>query len=159
MTEQVAQRAGAGEVAAEPPGQRTLGFAGVPGEEHRPYVGDPAEPAARDQFADVLDGGRVPVVVPDRGDHAGLRGSRGDVGGLAGVAADRLLDPEVLAGFGGRDGDLVVQADRRADRHDVDVRVGEHLPVVRGGPGIAEHVTGVPGPVGGGVGGVHQPGP
>src|SRR5439155_1740723 len=57
VTEQVAQRAGAGEVAAEPPGQRTLGFAGVPGEEHRPYVGDPAEPAARDQFADVLDGG------------------------------------------------------------------------------------------------------
>src|SRR5690349_19772182 len=39
VAQQVAERAGAGEVAAEPPGQRALGFAGVAGEEHRADVG------------------------------------------------------------------------------------------------------------------------
>src|SRR3954469_1248208 len=101
VAEQVTERAGAGEVAAEPPRQRALGFAGVAGEEHGADVGDPAEVAVRDEVADVFHGGCVAVVLADRGDHAGLGGGRGDVGGLGGVAADRLLDPEMLAGLGG----------------------------------------------------------
>src|SRR6266536_2233433 len=135
VAQQVAERAGAGEVAAEPPGQRALGFAGVAGEEHRAHVGDPAEVAVRDQLADVFDRRGVAVVVADLRDHAGLGGG------------------------GGGDADLAVQAGRRADRHHVDVRVGEHLAVVGGGPGVSEYVTGVLGAVDGGVGGGHEPGP
>jgi hypothetical protein len=113
----------------------------------------------RDQLADPLDRGYVPVVVADRGGHAGHAGGRGDLGGLAGVAADRLLDPERLAGPRGGDADLAVQHVRRADGHHVDVGIGQHVPVVGAGPRVAEDLAGVSGPVGGGVGGVHEPRP
>ena len=159
VAEEVAQRSAAGLLAPEPPGQGAVGFGRVAVEEHRAHVGDAAELAGRDQLADPLDGGDVPVVVADGGGDAGLPGRGGDLRGLMSVPAHRLLDPERLAGPGGRDADLAVQHVRRADGHDVDIGIGEHVAVVGAGPGVPEDLAGVVGPVGGGVGRVHEPGP
>jgi len=57
----------------------------------------------------MLDGRGVAVVVADGGGDPGLAGGRGDLAGLPRVPPDRLLDPERLAGLGGRQTDLVVQ--------------------------------------------------
>ena len=97
VAEQVAERAAAGLLAAEPPGQGAVGFGGVAVEEHRAHVGDAAELAGRDQLADPFHRGDVPVVVADGGGDAGRPGRGGDLPGLAGVPAHRLLDPERLA--------------------------------------------------------------
>ena len=156
VAEQVAHGAAAGELLLEPPRQRALGLGGVAVEEHRPDVGDPAEGAVGDQLAHALDRRGVAVVVADGGGDAGLAGGGGDLGGLPGVAADGLLDPERLARLRGGDADLAVQHVRRADRDDVDVGVVEDLAVVGGAALVAQHVLGVLDAVGGGVGGDHQ---
>jgi hypothetical protein len=65
----------------------------------------------------------------------------------------------VLAGLGGGHADLAVQEVGGADGDHVDLGVGQDLAVVVAAPGVAEGVTGVGDPVGGGVGGVDQPGP
>ena len=77
----------------------------------------------------------------------------------ADTAADRLLDPERLAGPGGGDADLAVQHVGGADGHHVDVGIGEHVAVVGADPLVAQDVAGVLCPVRRGVGRVHEPGP
>jgi hypothetical protein len=158
VAEQVAEGAAAGQLPLEAPRQRPLGFGGVAGEERRAEVGDAPERALGDQLADVLHRRGVAVVEADGGDHAGGAGGRGDLAGLAGVAPDRLLDPEVLAGLGGGHADLAVQDVGGADGDHVDLGVGQDLAVVGAPLGVAEGVAGVGDPVGGGVGGVDQPG-
>ena len=129
MAEQVAQRPAAGLLAPEPPGQGAVRFGRVAVEEHRAHVGDPAEVAGRDQLADPLDGGDVPVVVADGSVEPAARTA------AATSAVSRASRPtgfSIQNGFPARgpDADLGVQHGRRADRHDVDVGIGEHISVV-----------------------------
>src|SRR3954454_19061944 len=158
MAQQVAKSAAAGKVLLEPPGQGAVGLGRVAVEEDRSNVGDPTEVAVRDHRSDTFDRGGVAVVVADRGGDPGGPGPKGDWRGLGGVAPDRLLDPEWLPGGGGRNADLAMQQVGRADRHDLDVRVGEDRAIVGAGPGVPEDVPRVVGAVGSGVGRVHQPG-
>ena len=85
----------------------------------------PISPAAI-SVARVLDGGREPVTEPDAADHARAAHGLGHRLGVLDAAAHRLLDPDVLAGLGGRDRDLAVHRVRHRDAHDVDGRVLEH---------------------------------
>src|SRR5215218_8900249 len=78
VAEQVAEGAAAGQLPLEPPRQRPLGLGRVPGEEHRPDVGDAAQGAGGDQLPAVLDGRGVAVVVADGGDQPGRAGRGGD---------------------------------------------------------------------------------
>jgi len=109
VAQQVAEGAAAGKRALEAPRQRPSGLGGVAGEEHRADVGDAPERALGHQLADMLDGRGVAVVVADGGGDPGLAGGGGGLAGLPRVPPDRLLDPERLAGLGGRQTDLVVQ--------------------------------------------------
>ena len=74
-----------------------------------------------------LDGRDVAVVEARRRLHAGALDGRDDLGGLGGVASGRLLDPQVLAGLGRRDGDVAVDEVGAGDAHQVDVVAGDQL--------------------------------
>ena len=112
---QVAEHPAAAAVALEPPGQRAVRVGGVVAEEPEPGVRDGAELAGGDQLPGGVDGRGVAVVEADRALHAGLADRVGDRAGVGGGQADRLLDPDVLAGPGQRDAHLAVQEVGRGD--------------------------------------------
>ncbi|MPM16346.1 hypothetical protein SDC9_62724 [bioreactor metagenome] len=157
VAHQVTDHAGAAAGALVAPGQRALRGGGVVRDQPGPDVGDPAQPAGADQRTGLLDGGRVTVVEADRGDQARGLGGPGDVARLGGRDAHRLLDPERLAGLDGGQRHLAVQEVRCADRHHVDLGIGQHLAVVRRRPLEPERADGGEPGLGHGVTRGHQP--
>src|SRR5512133_3504679 len=147
VAQQVTEGTETGEVADEPPRQCPFRFGGVPVEKDGADIRNPAEFALGHEFAYMLHGRGMAIVIANRCDDAGRASGRCHVGRLLRVTSDRLLDPERLAGLGGCDADFSMETRGRADRDHVNVRVSENLPIVSACPGIAQHTPCVFGPI------------
>ena len=136
---QVAERAGPGSLALQPPGQRERRVHQPVLEVTRAHVADPADPAVGHELAGQGQGRDAAVV--EAGHRADAPGGgprrRGRHGlGLGQRVGERLLAQHVLARLERRDGDLGVQVARRAHVHELDVvAFDQGVPVrVRGRP-------------------------
>ena len=123
---QVADRAAAGVLGAEAP-RVEAGILGPVLEVARPEVADLAELAGLDQLAGEPDGWHEAVVEAAEVLDAGRGDARPDLVRLVGVAAERLLAEDVLAGLGRRDRRLGVHGVRSAVVEEADRRVGHDV--------------------------------
>ena len=152
----VHQRAAVHGPGAAPRGAVVVGLRPVPlgaglGE-HQPAQGPVAEQPLQ------LDQAGIEAVLGDHGQrHPGRAGRLDEPVGRGQRDVDRLLHHQVLAGPGGADADLGVQAARHADAHHVDIRPGEQLVQAGFGGAAAGGGEGRGGPVGH-VGHGRQPG-
>jgi hypothetical protein len=149
---QVAQRAGPGPLALQPPGQRERRIHQPVLEVGRADVPDLADPPFGHQLAGQGHGRDAAVVESDhRADAAGggPRRRGGHSLGLGQGVGERLLAQHVLASLKRRDGDLGVQIARRAHVHEVHVvafdqgvpvRLGGRPAEPRGGEAHCGHV-------------------
>ncbi len=121
---QVAERAGPGSLALQPPGQRERRVHQPVLEVTRAHVAELADPAVGHERAGQGQGGDAAVVEADhRADAAGGGSRRRGRHGLRlrQRVGERLLAQHVLARRQGRDGDLGVPVTRRDDVHELDV--------------------------------------
>jgi hypothetical protein len=97
-------------------------------------VGDRAYLAARDHCLGRRHRRHVAVVKADGALYPGLLHRGRDRLGVVRGETDRLLDPQVLAGFCDGHADLTVQAVRRGDADRLDARISEDIAPLRRGP-------------------------
>ena len=119
-------------VPEKPPGENAPGVGGVCGDPLRAEVAHLADCAGVDQLAGMSHGWRMPVVEADDRPHPGARDGLRDRSGLGGEAADRLLDPDVLARPGRGHGDVSVQPVGGRDADGLDLGIVDDLPPVVG---------------------------
>ena len=137
---QVAQRAGAGKLALETPGERHVGIGARVENEPARECPDVAENALSQQSTRFGDGRVTEVVEPDEGLHASLLCGLVHLLGVGRTEGQRLLAVDVLSGRDRSHRDLLVQEVRRDDVDDVNLRGGHRLtPVNR--PAVIAQAT------------------
>jgi hypothetical protein len=144
MCADVAERAGSGQLPAQPPDERELRIDDPVLQVHRPHVPDLAEPPVGDERAQERRGRDPPVVEPaHRPDPVGPGLGRGGrhLPRLVGGVGERLLAQHVLAGGQRGQGDLGVAVTGRTDVDDVDVVALDELAPV-GRPALPAELLG-----------------
>ena len=134
VAQDVARHAVAALGLQEAPGQQAHRVAPVHREEAAPVVRELTQAIGLQQLTEVQHERSPAVVVAHAGDDPGLPRRRRDAHRLLRRAADGLLAEHVLARFGGRHAQLLVEHVGRGDDDDVDLVVVDDTPPVVGRP-------------------------